>query len=213
MGKFCVYEHIFPNGKKYIGITSTNPEKRWRGGEGYKTQGKIWNAIKKYGWEKVRHNIIADGLTEQQAICIEQYLIAELDTINNGYNTAIGGNNINTSYLNENVMFMIRESKRYDKKYGYEQNPDDIVSFAEKGKTNSYIADIINTADQKVQERYCEYRKYSGAGLLEDFGEARVDCYWWTLKIIVLGHEDILQKDERPYRKYWSDYYCNLRRA
>ena len=47
---YCVYEHIFPNGKKYIGI-SCDAEKRWRNGKGYETQPKIARAINKYGWK------------------------------------------------------------------------------------------------------------------------------------------------------------------
>lgn len=90
---YCVYEHVFPNGKRYIGITC-DVEKRWRNGKGYETQGKIANAIRCYGWENVKHNIIIDGISKEQAEKLERYLIAELDTIVNGYNTTIGGENI-----------------------------------------------------------------------------------------------------------------------
>ena len=34
---YSVYEHICPNGKRYIGITSRNPKLRWgKNGIGYK---------------------------------------------------------------------------------------------------------------------------------------------------------------------------------
>jgi hypothetical protein len=34
--KWCVYVHTNKfNGKKYVGITSTKPEDRWRNGRGY----------------------------------------------------------------------------------------------------------------------------------------------------------------------------------
>lgn len=33
--KWCVYIHTSPSGKKYIGITSQNPQKRWQNGKGY----------------------------------------------------------------------------------------------------------------------------------------------------------------------------------
>lgn len=33
--RFCVYKHLFPNGKCYIGITSMSPNKRWNNGHGY----------------------------------------------------------------------------------------------------------------------------------------------------------------------------------
>ena len=129
---YCVYMHKFPNGKKYIGISS-DAEKRWRNGKGYETQGKIANAIIRYGWDNIEHIVIVEGISKEQAETLEQFLISELDTIESGYNTAIGGNNITSAYLNEHVLFMIRESKKYDKIYGEAQLPDDIVSIAEKG--------------------------------------------------------------------------------
>ena len=33
--KYCVYKHIFPNNKVYIGVTCQKPEYRWRNGKGY----------------------------------------------------------------------------------------------------------------------------------------------------------------------------------
>ena len=33
---YFVYIHIFPNGKRYVGLTSQNPERRWGKGIGYK---------------------------------------------------------------------------------------------------------------------------------------------------------------------------------
>lgn len=33
--KYIVYVHIFPNGKKYFGITSKAPNQRWENGKGY----------------------------------------------------------------------------------------------------------------------------------------------------------------------------------
>lgn len=32
---YCVYIHISPSNKAYIGITSISPEERWDGGRGY----------------------------------------------------------------------------------------------------------------------------------------------------------------------------------
>ena len=49
--KWCVYVHIAPNGKKYVGITSQKPEKRWNHGEGYQRHPyfyfycNIWSGI------------------------------------------------------------------------------------------------------------------------------------------------------------------------
>ena len=112
MNTFCVYRHIFPNGKSYIGI-SKDAEKRWRNGKGYETQQKMQRAIVKYGWDNVQHIILADRLTKELAMQLEQHYIAEYDSIKNGYNATIGGDNIKTAYLDPYVLRMIRSAMRY----------------------------------------------------------------------------------------------------
>ena len=86
--------HIFPNGKRYIGITSQKPvEKRWYStGGGYRKCPKMWKAIQKYGWENVEHHILYEDLPQAMAEAAEMCLIHEYDTICNGYNIEKGGN-------------------------------------------------------------------------------------------------------------------------
>ena len=89
---YVVYRHIFPNGKSYIGITSQNPYwRRWRGGSGYHDQPKMYNAIKKYGWENVLHEVLAKGLSLNDANRVEQEMVAKFDSVANGYNISSGG--------------------------------------------------------------------------------------------------------------------------
>lgn len=85
---WTVYAHIAPNGKMYVGITSDNPEHRWNHGNGYKSNRHFTNAIRKYGWDNFQHEIIASGLTAQEAGHMEQLLIAQLDLTDDkkGYN-------------------------------------------------------------------------------------------------------------------------------
>ena len=56
--------HISPSNKKYIGITKQKVNKRWKNGNGYKTQQYFYRAIEKYGWDNFQHIIIAKGLTK-----------------------------------------------------------------------------------------------------------------------------------------------------
>ena len=57
--KWCVYVHINKiNGKRYVGITCQNPNKRWNNGEGYKTQQTIYRAIQTYGWDTFQPLVI-----------------------------------------------------------------------------------------------------------------------------------------------------------
>lgn len=95
MRKYLVYIHINKaNNKKYIGITSSTSEERWRNGLGYsKRQPIIHNAIKKYGWDGFEHKILFENLSETEAKEIERKLIAEYNTTDSafGYNITIGG--------------------------------------------------------------------------------------------------------------------------
>lgn len=92
MGKYYVYKHTTPNGKVYIGITCRNPQIRWGYGSGYKTQ-IFYRAVKKYGWENIKHEILFSDLTEEEASDKERKLIAEYDSCNpeHGYNKNYGG--------------------------------------------------------------------------------------------------------------------------
>jgi hypothetical protein len=96
--KFCVYEHVFPNGKRYIGITSKSPKARWENGAGYdkERQPVIYNAIQKYGWNNIEHNILFVDLTEEEAKIKEKELIKQYHTYiydekPMGYNMTLGG--------------------------------------------------------------------------------------------------------------------------
>lgn len=92
--KYCVYCHTnMVNGKKYIGITSQKPERRWANGKGYRTLA-FGRAIKKYGWENFYHEILFDNLSRETACSMEKYLIEKYRTCERqyGYNQSIGGN-------------------------------------------------------------------------------------------------------------------------
>lgn len=90
---YCVYKHTTPNGKVYIGITSKNPLIRWNGGYGYINQPYFWNAIVKYGWQNIRHEILYTELTLNEAYEHERRLIAEYESTDTakGYNISHGG--------------------------------------------------------------------------------------------------------------------------
>ena len=94
--KFIVYMHIFPNNKKYIGITSKKPKQRWESGTGYRTQRLMYRAIKKYKWENIDHKILYTNLSKKEAEQKEIELIAYHKTNDSkyGYNIENGGNSI-----------------------------------------------------------------------------------------------------------------------
>lgn len=91
-GKYVVYLITFPNNKKYCGYSS-NIKRRWRNENEYNKQLVVYRAIKKYGWNNLKKEILyvfdnaADAL-KQEAICIQ-----EMDLLNKekGYNVVPGG--------------------------------------------------------------------------------------------------------------------------
>lgn len=93
MSDYTVYKHTTPSGKVYIGMTGKNPEERWRNGAGYRQTVPFARAIKKYGWDNIRHEIMATGLTRKEACATERRLIKEYDATNpdKGYNCTTGG--------------------------------------------------------------------------------------------------------------------------
>lgn len=90
-GGYLVYVHTSPSNKRYVGLTMRESNKRWQNGRGYIGNEKFSRAIKKYGWSNFKHEIVKDGLTQDEAIELEKALIAKYDAINNGYNQSPGG--------------------------------------------------------------------------------------------------------------------------
>lgn len=90
---YCVYKHTTPSGKSYIGITMNDPQRRWGHGTNYRTNKYFSNAIKKYGWENISHEVIYQGLTKEEACEKEKELIAKFRTCerDHGYNLTSGG--------------------------------------------------------------------------------------------------------------------------
>ena len=95
---WSVYIHTcIQTNKRYVGITSINPKRRWRkGGSGYKKQPLFWNAIKKYGWDNFRHEIVLQNETFEYACAVEKCLIKHYKTRNKdyGYNDTEGGEGV-----------------------------------------------------------------------------------------------------------------------
>ena len=91
--KWTVYKHTCPNGKVYIGITSVKPEYRWSNGKGYTGSKYFNNAIKKYGWDNIDHEILFTNMNEKEAKDMERQLIAQYNSNNPqfGYNMTKGG--------------------------------------------------------------------------------------------------------------------------
>ena len=90
---FCVYKHTTPSNKVYIGITSKSPKERWVNGYGYHHNKHFTSAIEKYGWENIKHEVLYENLTKEEAEAKEIQLISEYHSNDRryGYNVQRGG--------------------------------------------------------------------------------------------------------------------------
>jgi len=90
-----VYEAKFPNGKRYIGLTIKSLERRKIEHKHHSKHSnrKVYNAIRKYGWENVIWKILTTCSSEEEMKDKEKHFIKKFRTleIEFGYNHREGG--------------------------------------------------------------------------------------------------------------------------
>ena len=111
-GNYIVYIHISPSGKRYVGITGQDINKRWRNGKGYFKNVYFARAINKYGWDNFKHEVVATELSKAEAETIEQQLIKKYKSNNKiyGYNIKSGGDS-NGKHSDESKHLMSENRK------------------------------------------------------------------------------------------------------
>jgi group I intron endonuclease len=89
------------NNKCYIGFDSSWPTRRY----GHKSRAKnknttykLYNAIKKYGWDNFEWSVIYQSKDYEHTYkTMESYFIEQYDSYNNGYNMTKGGDGVTGS--------------------------------------------------------------------------------------------------------------------
>lgn len=110
---FFVYIHTCPNHKRYVGITIKKPELRWCNGRGYRKNIHFTNAINKYGWDNIEHEVFETKSVELMSYW-ERILIYHYNTMDTqyGYNKTGGGENIDGLCLSDDTKKKISTSKK-----------------------------------------------------------------------------------------------------
>lgn len=93
LGTKKLYIHIFPNGKKYVGVCQCC-EDRWQNGHGYAKNKEMYQDIEKYGWDNIEHIILLENSNSEMIFQLEANLIKALKLydLDNGYNKDYGLN-------------------------------------------------------------------------------------------------------------------------
>lgn len=160
---YSVYMHTCPNCKVYIGITSQEPKTRWANGRGY-TQSLIRNAIKKYGWENIKHEVLFEGLTKEQAEQKEIELIAQYKSNQReyGYNIAKGGYTNCGFSMSEDWKEKISQAHKGKK---FTEDHKQKISLAKKGKTHKPIGEDAKSKIALSQKKRKEIEQYTISGV------------------------------------------------
>lgn len=119
MKEYTVYIHKnLKNDKYYVGSTSQNPKKRWESGWGYQNNSKMWSDIRNSDWNTDWvHGILGKFENKKDALNYEAFLIAMLDSVENGYNISPFNN---SSYKKtEEHRKKLSESLSGEKNYWY----------------------------------------------------------------------------------------------
>ena len=156
---YCIYRHIAPNNKSYIGMTKQEPERRWQNGEGYNTQRLFYNAIEKYGWENFSHEILEENLTHDEACDRERYYISyfKSNIRKYGYNITSGGDGCDhkgkhiVQKYNDEVVNCFKSCDEAARKLG----------FSSGSTISNYIKNKIQLCGFEFEEiDFDEYQKY-----------------------------------------------------
>ena len=108
--KYVVYQHVTPDGMYYFGQTN-DIKQRWIGnGRLYKGTA-LEPYIEKFGWDNIKHIVLFENQTKENALWIEDFLITTAQEDGVCINKQRSGN--------------IRKEEGYDKKY-YEENKEQI---------------------------------------------------------------------------------------
>lgn len=182
--EYCVYVHTNKtNGKRYVGITSMSPERRWANGSGYRHNTLFYRAINKYGWDGFSHEVIKTGLTKEEAYRYEMSLIADWCLTNpaKGYNLDRGGNGSNR----------ITEATR---------------------KTLADASRAYVKEHPEVGKRLCEYSKTHRAELSERAKKRAIEhpeigkMHSERMKIYWGDHPETVAASRSKCRKYYNDH-------
>ena len=162
-----------------MGISS-DPEKRWRNGNGYEHNYLFNRAIQKYGWDNIEHIILMTGLSLEKAKTIESALISKWNLTNHnyGYNLSGGGDGI------------LSDHTRY------------LMSIARKGKQPSLGRKMSEESKRKVAE---SLRKYYSTHTPTFLGKHHSAETIEKLKSKIVSDETRLKMSKNRIRLYGTD--------
>jgi group I intron endonuclease len=144
---YCVYQHIAPNGKSYIGQTMDIKAREYLHQSANSNCTLFYRAILKYGWNNFQHIILEDNLTVEQANEKEVFYISQYNTLSpNGYNLTTGG--LNRKVSKETIQKIIDANT--GRKHSEEAKLKMSVAMSGKPKSEEHRKKVIEANKGRV---------------------------------------------------------------
>ena len=150
---YIVYVHITPDGMHYFGATS-NIKRRWSSnGIQYKTT-SLYPYIEKFGWDNIKHIILFENQSKEDALKIEDSLIIS------GWEKGNCINKIRSGNIKKEDWYIKKLHKNY-----YEQNKQQILEQHKqyrrenREKCNEYQREYREQNKDKLRVYQREYKR------------------------------------------------------
>lgn len=176
---YSIYLHTFPDGKKYVGSTSLDVEKRWQSGRGYKEQKEMFEAIKSVGWDNIQHQVLETVEDKETALKREEYytLLFKSNEPEFGYNIFVG--------------FIPSEEsikKRSEKLKGIKQSDDSKKKKSESLKEYYKNNEFSEDAKKKISENFrkpVRLKNIKTGEIIEFYSQKKCASFFMTSRCTV----------------------------
>jgi group I intron endonuclease len=134
-----IYCYLFPNGKRYIGLTIRDKKRKkehmYNTNNPLKTN-RVYNAFRKYGFENTKYEVldIAESSTE---LCEKERMYIQM------YNSYIDGNGYNMTYGGEGT-------------FGYKFTEEQKRTNSERGKVRFKNSEEIQKQSERITQFYID---------------------------------------------------------
>ena len=157
---YTVYQHVTPDGMYYFG--QTNDIKRRWSSNGIRYKGtSLYPYIEKFGWDNIKHIVLFENQSKEDALKIEDSLIISGWEKGNCINQQRSGNVSKEGGYFQQYREQNKEQIREQQKQYYETNKDKKRQYREqnKDKKREYQKQYYEEHRDEILEQKRQYRQ------------------------------------------------------
>ena len=164
-----------PSNKKYIGITNDFEKRKYVHNHNINTKlkTKFLDALRKYGFENFKWEIIFEVSSWEEACILEKKIIKELNTTDKGYNMTEGGEGIlGYSHTEEAIVKMKTDPRRSHKgqnnpRYGKKVSTETRQKISKRNKGKTYSEETKQKMKTKRKTQFPPGAKLTTENVIE----------------------------------------------